>query len=166
MPTYFNYFIGIPSDTAFLINTTAIFIALPLYGLGGYLSQVWGYHRLIIVSIFGIVISSLIAFKGLQGQIFWGNLLVFQLLLILFFAPMNGVFIEMLVGLFPKTTRSLGVSLAWSLPPAFIGSTAPLVCSYVIHKTGWLTFPAFYIMAFGLLALPIALKLKPISPTV
>jgi hypothetical protein len=35
-----------------------------------------------------------------------------------------------------------------------------MIFTWLIHQTGLLTAPAFYIMAFGLLALPAALKLR------
>ncbi len=40
----------------------------------------------------------------------------------------------------------------------------PLLCTWLTHKTGLLTFPAFYIMALGLLALPVVLRLKSEPP--
>jgi MHS family proline/betaine transporter-like MFS transporter len=80
----------------------------------------------------------------------------------------QGTFVEMINDLFKPEMRSLGVSLAFILPAAFIGGTVPLICSYVIHKTGWLLFPAIYIMLSSVIALPAALKLtdpQPIHPT-
>ena len=160
MPSYLQYFLGVSSNIAHFTHTLTIVIALPLYLFMGYLASSIDYPVLIKIGIIGILILLIPAFNGLQQQLSTGSLIELQFLLMPFFVAVHSVWIEMLINLFPAETRSLGVSLAWSISPAFIGSTAPLVCSYVIHKTGWLTFPGFYIMAFGLLALPVAFRLK------
>lgn len=163
MPSYLQYFLGIPSGIAHFTNALTIVLASPLYLFMGYLASKVHYSLLIKLGIIGILILLIPLFKGLQWQPNIGSLIGLQFLLMPFFVAIHSVWIEMLIELFPRNIRNLGVSLAWSIPPSFIGSTAPLVCTYVIHKTGWLMFPAFYIMVFGLLALPVALTLKSLK---
>jgi MHS family proline/betaine transporter-like MFS transporter len=57
------------------------------------------------------------------------------------------------------------MSLAFTLLAAIFGGTAPLICTHLTDKTGLLLFPAFYMIAFGLLALPAALRLKANLPS-
>lgn len=160
MPSYLHYFLDIPSNIAQFTNTFVLCASLPLYLLMGYCAKRWGYYKLNILSILLTLLFIIPLFMGLQSQISWKGLLILQLILTSIFITINSVTIETLAKLFPPENRSIGMSLAWSLPPAFIGSTTPLACSYMIHKTGVLLFPAFYIMFFGLFALPVALSLK------
>jgi len=60
---------------------------------------------------------------------------------------------------FPLGIRTLGMSLGLTLE-ATMGGITPLVCTWLVHQTGLLIAPAFYIRAFGLLALSVALTLK------
>ena len=52
------------------------------------------------------------------------------------------------------------MSLGATLPATLLGAPSALICTYVIHKTDWILFPAFYIIAFGLIALPLPVTLK------
>ena len=160
MPFYLNYFSKIQENIARFNNTLALCIMLLFYPIVGYLSQRWGYKRLILASTLVILLLILPLFKGIQSYSSWKILLLLQTILSLIYVGIDGVLIETLGELFPQVNRSLGFGLAWTLSATFAGGTVPLVCTYVIHKTGWLMFPAFYIMFFGLLALPVALRLK------
>ncbi len=82
---------------------------------------------------------------------------------------LNGVMMEVLGDAFPNKMRCSGMSLGYTLPATLFGGTAPLICcTWLTDKTGLLLFPAFYMIAFGLLALPAALRLKsnPLIPSV
>jgi len=45
------------------------------------------------------------------------------------------------------------------LPVVIFGGTAPLVCAYLLEVTQLLTAPALYIVAIGVIALPVAYRL-------
>jgi MFS transporter, MHS family, proline/betaine transporter len=162
MPVYLHTFLGVAPQIAYPINTFVLAMILPFYLTMGYFSQRFGYRRVIVTNTLIMLSIVFPVFIGLQLRPSFSLLCGLQLLFA-FFASTTGLFVEVLGELFPAHTRSLGVSLACTLPSTFIGGTAPLVCSYMIHKTGWLLFPAFYILFFGLLALPVALQLKTSS---
>ncbi len=98
-------------------------------------------------------------FLGIQ-QASFGAILAVQLLLTVLLASVGGSFTEALAVQFPSFVRCRGMNLAYTFPVVLWGGTAPLICTWVIKETGWLMFPAFYILLFGLLALPAALRLK------
>jgi len=160
MPAYLSYFLEVPYRLAHFTNTLTLCAVVAFCFMAGKLSQHYGHHKVILISTVAILLSVYPFFKGLQTATSWGVLLGLQLGLALFVCGINGTYVEMLGKLFTPVNRLLGMSLGVTLPSALIGGITPMLCSYVIHKTGWLMFPAFYIMAFGLLALPVALRLK------
>lgn len=166
MPVYLSYFLGISSSIAHFTNTLVLCAILPFYLILHYLSRKWGYQHLILVSTLIMLLLVTPAFKGLQHYTSWQILLLIQFILSLIYVGIDGVLIEALGELFPKAYRSLGFGVAWTFSAALVGGTTPLVCTYVIHKTGWLMFPSFYIIIFGLLALPVAMSLKSSKKTV
>jgi MHS family proline/betaine transporter-like MFS transporter len=168
MPFYLNHFLNIPLNTATLINTlTLLVMIIACLGIG-YISQYKGYKALFIIGLFLTFLLVTPIFKGFQLYPDFKTLLGLQCIFALLVSLSQGTFVGMINDLFKPEMRSLGVSLAFILPAAFIGGTVPLICSYVIHKTGWLLFPAIYIMLSSVIALPAALKLtdpQPIHPT-
>src|SRR5260364_11582 len=93
----------------------------------------------------------------------FGAILTSQLLLALLFGHMSGIIMEMLGLQFRHFVRCRGMNLAYTFPIAIWGGTAPLVNTWMIQKTGLLLFPAFYIMLFGLLALPAEWRLRTVE---
>ncbi len=53
------------------------------------------------------------------------------------------------------------MNLAYTLLAAFLGGITPLALTWMTDQMGLLMFPAFYILFFGILALPAALRLHP-----
>jgi MHS family proline/betaine transporter-like MFS transporter len=160
MPFYLNTFLAIPMNLANLLNTISLCTMVPLCLGAGYLSKYIGYRSLFVGSIIATLILSVPIFWGLQTYTDFAHLMAFQFALALCASIGQGIFVEMVGDLFPPKVRSLGFSLSFILPAALIGGTIPLLCTHVIHKTGWLMFPAFYIILSGLVALPAALMLK------
>lgn len=160
MPSYLHYFLDIPFSSAQFINTLSLLITLPTYPLVGYLSHRWGYHNMILSGLSMTLILVVPIFSCIVRTSNFVTLFGLQVTLMLLFILVNAVTIEMLMKLFPFSKRSLGVSLAWSLPGSFIGGTTPMLYNYVLSRHDYLLFPAFYIIFFGILALPIALKLN------
>lgn len=50
-----------------------------------------------------------------------------------------------LAELFPVKIRSTSFAFLYNFSLALFGGTAPMVCTYFIEKTGFLTFPGFYL---------------------
>jgi len=159
LPTYTSVFLNASPGIAYFSNTFSLAILLPLYLVMGYRQQLLENRTILLLSMSIICIASFCLFKGLQIKAPWRLLLILQGILSIGFVGFDSLIINILGKLFPKKTRILGFSLAFTLPAALIGGTAPLLCTYIIYETGWLMFPAFYILFFGLLSLPIILRL-------
>ncbi len=161
LPTYLNLFLKVPIEVSYAMPTIALCFIIPLYVVVGYLSQRFGYKKLILTSTCAILALIIPLFKAFQ----WYHdsrfiLFALQLTLALIYVGVDGVLVEILGELFPEKNRSVSFGVAWALSAAFAGGTTPLLFSYVIHKTGWLLFPAFYIGALALCALPVVISLN------
>lgn len=165
MPFYLNHFLHVPLEIATFSHSLTLLAMVPSYFLCGYISQRWGYRKLLSSSILTSLLLVIPIFKGLQLYPSFSVLFFLQMLLALLVSSSNGLFVEIAGHLFKPETRCLGTSLTCAIPAALIGGTIPLVCTHIIHKTGWLMFPAYYIIATGLLALPVALYLIDDTPS-
>ena len=66
----------------------------------------------------------------------------------------------MLVEIFPLRSRVMSMSLAYSITLALAGGTAPMVATWFVQTLEQPLWPAFYIMAYGVIGLAIMWPLK------
>lgn len=159
IPSYLMHFSHYPAYLAQSINVLFL-VALAFFTLAaGYIAHFVGYQRLIQTSLIALLLLIYPLFKGLQ-EAPYGLVLAILLILALLHGSINGVIMQALASQFPTFVRCRGMNLAYTLPMVIFGGTAPLICTWMINKTGLLLFPAFYILFFGLLALPAAWRLK------
>jgi MHS family proline/betaine transporter-like MFS transporter len=83
-----------------------------------------------------------------------------QLLVALPLAMALGLQGAMVVEIFPLRTRVMSMSFAYSITLALSGGIAPLVATWLIDKAGSPMAPAFFVMAYGLVGLPIMLGMR------
>lgn len=159
MPLYLVYFLGYPQTIASLSNIVTLCAMVFFYLIAGYLSDFLGYKRLMLVSSIMILLSIYPIFWMLQNGSY-SLLLGSQLLYGFLLSGIDALSISYLGDVFPKAIRCSGMALSHSLASALFGGITPLVCTYLTYKTQLLTFPALYIIALGLLALPIVLRLR------
>lgn len=163
MPFYLIHFLGYSAYEARLSNVLVLIALIPLYLLAGKLSQRFGYQKLIKTGLIGTLLFILPLWLGLKHASF-SQLLVLQLLMACLLSSVGGICMEALARTFPANLRSRSMSVAYTFPAVFLGSTTPLVCTWMIEKTQFVTFPAGYLMLLALLALPLALQRLEESP--
>lgn len=66
----------------------------------------------------------------------------------------------LMVDLLPTRVRSTGISLAYNLPVALFGGSAPLISAWLITRTGNIASPWYYYVATCVLSLAALLVLK------
>ena len=157
MPYYLMHFLQYSPKVAYTINTIMLLLLILFALLSAYLSRFLGFPLLVKTSVVGTLILSYPLFWLLQNSslfILLVVLLTFNFLL----GSIFGVIFEVLSTLFSQA-RATSISMTFTLPTAIFGGITPLVLTHMTQKLGPM-FPAFYIMAFGLLALPVALSLK------
>jgi MFS transporter, MHS family, proline/betaine transporter len=160
LPFYLSVFLEVSDRIAYSLNTVtrtseALFLILSgiLARYINYLSIYKGFFIAILLLIFPMV-------YGLSLGVF-SILLGIHILFALLHGGMDGQSIMLVGQLMPKEVRSLGLSVNFTLASTLVGGITPMLLTYFTHKTGNLLFPAFYILLFGLLGLPILLRLKP-----
>lgn len=158
MPFYLTHFLNYPPAIAHSFNTSLLLFSILFAQVAAWSAHYLGFHRIIQISILLSLILVYPLFRGLQGAS-WMTTYLILLTLKLLLSAIGGVIIEALGSLFTHA-RSTGMSIAFTFPTAIFGGITPLICTYLTNKLGLLTFPAFYVMLFGLLALPAALSLK------
>ncbi len=77
-----------------------------------------------------------------------------------FFAGIKGGLPAVMVEMFPTRIRFSSIAMGYNLSIALFGGTAPLVCTWLIKKTGNIASPAYYLMALAFLSLSASLTLR------
>lgn len=155
LPSYLHSYLGVPRFDARLTNVVALSIlSLSMIG-AGYAVRWIEASNLALIGIVSLILSSYPLFAILQFGNFMA-LLLMQAVFAIMAGCLVGVIFVVLPDLFKDNWRSLGIASTYSIATAVFGGTAPVLSAYLIEVTGLLTAPAFYIVAMGLLAAPIA----------
>lgn len=160
LPNYAEIFLGYSSFDAHLSNTLALIIYTLTILASGFFSRYIEYKNILVVCLSLIVILAYPLFVLLLQIHAFALLLSIQGVFSVLYGAIGGVILITLYNLFKNNGGSFGLAVTFTLPTALFGGTAPLVCSYLVHRTHYLIFPAFYIAFFSLFALPVAWGLK------
>lgn len=153
MPTYLQYFVGLSYQIARTSNIIAM-LALILFTIGfGLLGKFIDYKKLMLFSSIVLVCAVYPLMSALTPNTGFMQVLLIQLALTLIFSAVQGSFFYALGKSFTQSFRNKGMAISFSIGTALFGGTAPLICSYFIHKFNLVAFPSLYIMGWGLIAI-------------
>ena len=138
-----------------LINTLTLVIVLVAKPLGGWVSDLIGRRRLMLVltgaTVLAVFMAQRMMLYGSTSHFIWGQVLV---------AMPTGLGLgmqgAMVVEIFPLRTRVTSLSFAFSVAIALTGGLTPLVSTWLIERLNQPMAPAFAITAlavFGLFVL-------------
>lgn len=140
-------------------NTLSLFVVLFAKPFGGWLSDRVGRRRLmILLTLAGMLLVLPGLYLTLHGdpwQFFVG-----QVLLAVPLGMALGLQGALLVEIFPLRTRVTSMSFAYGITLAVTGGTAPLVATWLTEHFQQPLAPAFYIMAYGAIALALILPMS------
>ncbi|HEU4613666.1 MAG TPA: MFS transporter [Kofleriaceae bacterium] len=142
-----------------LINTVTLALVLVGKVLGGWLSDRVGRRRLMLW--LSVVLMPLL-YVGLRMMLYGtpATFMLGQVLLGLPIAMALGMQGAMVVELFPLRARVTSMSFAYSITLALAGGLAPLVATWLIDTVGEPTAPAFYVMVYGLIGVPVLAAMR------
>lgn len=153
LPTYLSKFVGIPLNTAFLINTVLILGLIVLIPLCGCFADKMGGKRIYKLSVI-LLIGFSFPVYGLLSH--GGSWLAYGAAILLIAFPgalIKSVTPGISVQLAPLADRAVVMSFSYNVTYCLLGGTAPLLMSYWIGQTHLLVFPAIYIVFFSAISL-------------
>jgi MHS family proline/betaine transporter-like MFS transporter len=157
--TYLEDFVHIPPAKAFDINTASMMVLLVMIPLAGALSDWVGRKPLLFAGAGGGLVLAwpLLWFMHqphptsiLAGQI------GFALLVGLF----GGVIPVTMAEAFPARVRCTSLSVSYNLCMGLLGGTAPMLATYLIHRSHDDLSPAYYLMGTAAVSLATVLSLQ------
>ncbi|WP_153343797.1 MFS transporter [Nocardia aurantia] len=151
MPTYLHGTIGISdSRTTAMVLIGQLIMALVLPFSGG-LSDYFGRRPMWLVSLVGLAILA-IPMYWLMGKATGWAIAGFVVLGLLY-VPQLSTISATFPAIFPTHVRQAGFALSYNVATAAFGGTAPLLNEWVIDRTHWTLFPAFYMVGACLIGL-------------
>ncbi len=141
---------SVSETTSQILQIVVMAVALLTIPLVGRLSDRIGRKPIVLVGSIGLVVLSYPAILLIRAQtgvtIFLG-LLIMGILLICFSATMPAT----LPSLFPTRVRGGALSIAFNVSVSLFGGTTAVVVGALVSKTGNLDWPAYYLIATGLI---------------
>ncbi|MGD8641646.1 MAG: MFS transporter [Gammaproteobacteria bacterium] len=153
LPNWLSEYTSIDLDVAMTINTAATALMVVLIPVMGWISDKF-MRRTHLIAVAITVISLIIL--PLQYWMDMGSLaaaITAQFALAILIAIPCGVGPAMFVELFPTEDRLSGYSVAFNIGLGIIGGSTPMIATWLIDVSGSDLAPAFYLIAFGLLAI-------------
>lgn len=151
-PIYMGTIVQPPVPHALLVNTIAMGLLVVLVPLGGLASDILGRKRVLGASLVGFIVVAYPLFVVTDHGAMLpalGAQIVSAVLMAGIFGPGPAAMVEM----FPTKTRFSGVAIGYNISLALFGGTAPLVCTWMIARTGNVATPAYYLIAMAVVSL-------------
>jgi MHS family proline/betaine transporter-like MFS transporter len=153
MPSYLQNFLGVPHNIAMVVNVCGLICLTSTVLFFSYIGQYTNYKRSYIISVALLILSLYPLLLLLQHINTLPVLLMVQLFFALIFGCVNGTTLFLVCDSFPPEIRNRAMAISITFPPAIVGGTAPLLCSYFIQVWHFNNFPSIYIMILGIMTL-------------
>ncbi len=151
MPSYLQYFIKLSPTQSLNMSMYSLALCIGVTPLSGLLAERIGRVRMLKILTAAIFIVAYPLFSLFQEGIIY-KIIIGQGILCVLTALVVGVLPSAVCELFPTSVRCTGYALSHNVAVAIFGGTAPLILSFGIQRTGWLTFPSLYLMFGALIA--------------
>ncbi|MBS0539037.1 MAG: MFS transporter, partial [Proteobacteria bacterium] len=150
---------GIAPSHALGINTTSMFVLLPVMVAAGALSDRIGRRPVLLIATAIGVLGAVPFFWLMYDDRTW-MILLGQMGFVLAVGMFVGAQPTAMVEAAPADVRCTAVALGYNVTLGLIGGLSPLVATWLVHRTGDNLSPAFLILAAGLLSFTAALFFK------
>jgi MHS family proline/betaine transporter-like MFS transporter len=135
-----------------LASIVGLFVVLFAKPLGGWLSDKTG-RRKLMMAVTVVVMAMIYPAQQMMLHGTPGTFILAQMMLAVPLGMALGLQGAMLVEIFPLRSRVTSMSVAYSATLALAGGTAPIVATWMVDSLGKPSWPAFYIMVYGVLGL-------------
>ena len=158
-PTYLTKIVTPTVDHALLVNTLSMLLMMLLIPFAGYISDKIGRVKTLGIATLFFVVASWPLFVLTDTATFTAALIA-QLCFAVMMAFVQGPMAATMVEMFPVRNRFSGIAIGYNFSLALFGGTAPLVCTWLIEKTGDTAAPAYYLTGLAVLSLLALLILR------
>ncbi|MDQ0316549.1 MFS transporter [Amorphus orientalis] len=159
LTTFIVDFDDVKEGTALDINTIVIAFLIVLVPFFGALSDRFGRKPVMLAGAAGMILFSYPLFVLLASKSF-GLILLGQLGFAVLMGCFTGPLPTTMTEQFPRHVRVTAYSVAFNIPLALFGGTAPMVVTYLISLSGTHMAPAFYAMAAAVIAFATLLTMR------
>jgi MHS family proline/betaine transporter-like MFS transporter len=153
MPSYLRTFMGKAALSALLINSAIMVMLIFLTPLAGILSDKIGWKKQALFSVFSVAIFAYPLFTLISSGKLW-EIIIAEIIFVFFMCGIEGVLSAIMASIFSTKVRFSGLVIGYNFSTAIFGGTAPLLCTYLIHKTGSLMVPAIYLVLAAVVSIP------------
>ncbi|WP_423058975.1 MFS transporter [Brevibacterium linens] len=161
--TYASTFLGemlqFSGTVRFWFIISACVLAAAVMPIGGIMSDKWGRKPVLLVSGVAATLSMLWFFLAAPGATpvsFFFPLMACALSFGFYASSTYATMTELL----PTKIRSTGIAVAYNLPVAIFGGSAPLIAAWFISATGDITSPWYFFVGTGVVSLAALLVLR------
>ena len=144
MPTYLEGQLGLDSKASLMVILAGEVAMMAVIPFAGSLSDKVGRKPMWFASLIGLFVLALPLF-WLMGRSFPLAILGFAILGLLY-VPQLATITATFPAMFPSHVRFAGFAVTYNVATAIFGGTAAMVNEAVIDGTGFLLFPALYMM--------------------
>jgi MHS family proline/betaine transporter-like MFS transporter len=150
---------SLPLSEALFVNSAGMIVVVLLMPLAGWLADRVGRKAVFVSGTLGLGLLTYPVFvlmgRGTLTAAFLG-----QGIFALCTGLIGGVTPVIFAELFATRTRYSGMALAYNLTQALLGGTTPLVATWLVHATGNIRAPAYYLIAAAVVSVLVALRLR------
>lgn len=158
--TYIRRIDHLPESVALDLNTGAMTLLLVLYPTAAWLSDRFG-RKPVLIAGYAVLTVGSIPFLHLMHSHDPFTIALGDAGFAIGVGLINGAFAVTMVELIPHRVRCTGVGLAYNVPMAAFGGTAPLIAAWLITETGDPIAPAYWVTAICAVSLFAAIFLIP-----
>jgi MHS family proline/betaine transporter-like MFS transporter len=152
MITYLTKMEGHALSFALLLNSVGMTVTLATLVIGAWLSDKYGRNTVLgggALAFLLLIYPLFLAITSGNIALLWLGILGFGAILGIYIGPMPAVLVE----LFPARVRFTGMAVSYNVAAALFGGTAPMVCTWLIDRTGNHSVIAFYVMLCAIISL-------------
>ena len=158
MPTYLEHSVGIDPTTVLVVMFVGQFGMMLLVPFFGGLSDRVRRKPMWIFSLVGLFVFAIPLYMLMGQGLGWA--IVAFILLGLLYIPQLATISATFPAFFPTHVRYAGFAITYNVATALFGGTAPMVNEALIESTGFILWPAIYMMVACVIGLIAALAMK------
>jgi len=150
--TFTERTLGRSKEEALMLNSINMLILFVVCPLSGWLSDKVGRKKIITIGALAFLFASYPLFMLLMQPDFTSILLA-QALFAVIVGFYTGPVPTLLVEIFPTRLRYTGMALSYNISAALFGGTTPMVCQWLLDKTGTPYAIAWYVILCSVISL-------------